>query len=519
MKTSDPRRAGADAANADTPHADASRAHVPRADALSVDPARPYDDLDAIGEAGRAILAAAIRHLDVPADARVTTRERPETLERLFDPPPASGRPLNELLERLSGNIADESIRLAHPMYMGHQVCPPLPVAALADSLVSMLNQSQAVWEMSPATSVLESKLIRWFAGLAGFGEGAGGSFVSGGSAGNLTALLAARASRFPDAWTRGNPAGLAIVTGEQSHYSVERAAGVMGLGTDAVVSVGTTQAGQTDPEAVAAALDRLAAAGRPVLAVCATSGSTPTGAFDDLPALAEICRRHGVWLHVDGAHGASALLSRTHRHRLDGLELADSLAWDAHKMMFQPLSSAVVLVRERRHLERAFQQNAPYLFHPGQDSGQDEAAPIDSGTWTLQCSRRADALRLWLALEYYGTDLLGALFDHTVALAGELHERLATAPDFQALHEPHANIVCFKYLPENTRNGMADNHALDRFQDEIRERYNTSGQGWITATTLNGRRVLRVTLINPRTKSEHLDQLLEGIRQVDEGR
>lgn len=494
-------------------------------------PTRHYDDLSAIGEAGRILLEASLRHLDVTDDEPVTTLERPGTLTEPFSMPPTTGRPIEEVLERVRAHVSEESIRLAHPMYMGHQVCPPLPIAALADALVSILNQSQAVWEMSPVTSLLEARLIRWFASVAGFGETANGSFVSGGSAGNLTALLAARASRFPDAWKHGNPRGLAIITGQQSHYSIERAAGVMGLGTDAVVAVPTTRAGQTDPAGVAEAIERLKAEGRPILAVAATAGSTPTGAYDDLEPIAELCHEHGVWLHVDGAHGASALLSSAARHRLAGLERADSLTWDAHKMMYQPLSSAVVLVRERRHLERAFQQDAPYLFHPGEvDEG-----PIDSGTWTLQCSRRADALRLWITLEHYGTEALGELFDHTVTLAGAMHKRLVAAPDFEALHEPHANIVCFRYLPNNTltgvdqgagsttpnaesaapdRDGALDDDALDRLQDRIRERYNASGRGWITATTLNGRRVLRVTLINPRTTPEHLDRLLEGLRQ-----
>ncbi|HEX7051586.1 MAG TPA: pyridoxal-dependent decarboxylase [Longimicrobiales bacterium] len=466
-----------------------------------------YDDFDAIRAAGYALVEEAVHHLEGPFDGPVTTLRRPAELAAAFAAaPPAAGRPLDAVLARVRADIARESMRHAHPMYMGHQVCPPLPVAALADALVSMLNQSQAVWDMSPAGTLLEARLIDWFADLAGFGAGAGGSFVSGGSAGNLTALLAARATRFPDAWRRGNPPGLALLTGQQAHYSIARAAGILGLGADAVVAVPTTPAGATDPRAVAEALDALAAEGRPVLAVAATAGSTPTGAYDDLPALADICQTHGVWLHVDGAHGASALISTRERHRMRGVERADSLAWDPHKMMFQPLSSAVVLVRDRRTLQRAFQQDAPYLFH-----GQEDAdAPVDPGAWTLQCSRRADALRLWIALEYYGTDALAALLEHTVDLARALHERLETAPDFEALHAPESNIVCFRYRPA----GVPESE-LDALQDRVRARYIAEGRGWIAATTLDGRRVLRVTLINPRTEARHLDAMIAGVREV----
>lgn len=472
---------------------------------------RHYDDLESIRAAGAALLDEAIRLLEPPAPgAAVTTRARPSELARaLASPPPTAGRLLAEVIARLRAHVADESIRLAHPMYMGHQVCPPLPVAALADAVVSMLNQSLAVWEMSPAGSTLERALIRWFASLAGFGDDAEGSFVSGGSAGNLTGLLAARAARFPDAWSRGNPRGLAVVTGRQSHYSIARAVGTMGLGTDAVVAVPTTPEGTTDPRAVADALDALEAQDRPVLAVVGTAGSTPTGAFDDLVALADVCKARDVWFHVDGAHGASALLSPRARHLVRGIERADSMSWDPHKMMFQPLSTAVVLVRERRHLERTFQQDAPYLFH----AGEGDDPPIDAGAWTFQCSRRADSIRLWVALEYYGTDAIAQLFDHTLDLARALHERLVAAPDFEPMHRPHSNILCFRYHPAGL-----DDLSLDRLQDRLRARYNASGRGWITATTLEGRRVLRVTLINPRTEIEHLDRLIEGLREEAKG-
>jgi len=242
---------------------------------------------------------------------------------------------------------------------------------------------------MSPAATLVELGVVRWATGLVGWDAEAGGSFVSGGSAANLAALLAARARRFPAAWREGMPGGAAIVTGKQAHYSVARAAGILGMGADAVIAVDTTPQGATDPRALAAALEALEGEGREVVAVVATAGSTATGSFDDLPAIAALCRPRGIWLHVDGAHGASALLSAGTRHRLRGLELADSLAWDPHKMMFMPLSTAMVLARRRRDLERAFQQDAPYLFH----APLCDDAPPDTGAWTLQCSRRADAL------------------------------------------------------------------------------------------------------------------------------
>ncbi|HEX9106293.1 MAG TPA: pyridoxal-dependent decarboxylase, partial [Longimicrobiales bacterium] len=373
---------------------------------------REYDDIEALRAAGHTLVDEAIRHLDRPLDAPVETLKTAAELGAAFGPPPAEGRPWRDVLAQLRESVVEESNRLAHPMYMGQQVCPPLPLPALADALVSMLNQSQAVFEMSPAGTMLEHELIRWFARLAFGDDGAGdalGSFVSGGSAGNMTGLLAARARAFPDAWAQGAPAGTVIITGAQAHYSVARAGGILGLGASNVIAAPTDPRHATDARALARALRGAIAEGRPVLAVVATSGSTATGSFDDLEDIGDACAEHGVWLHVDGAHGASALLSEKHRWRVRGLERADSLAWDPHKMMFQPLSTALVLVKEQRWLRAAFQQEAPYLFHAGKGT----QPPPDMGSYTFQCSRRSDAVRLWLALEHYGTRRLGELYDH----------------------------------------------------------------------------------------------------------
>ncbi len=469
-----------------------------------------YDDFEELRAAGYALVDEAIRYLDRPADSPVETLKTAAELAEAFGPPPAAGRPWREVLAALRASVVEESNRLAHPMYMGQQVCPPLPLPALADSLVSMLNQSQAVWEMSPAGTMLEHELLRWFARLA-WGEGATsgdalGSFVSGGSAGNLTALLAARARAFPDAWSKGAPAGTVLITGAQAHYSVARAGGILGLGADNVIAVPTNERHATDARALAEALRAARTAGRPVLAVVATSGSTATGSFDELEPIADACREHGVWLHVDAAHGASALLSPTQRGRLVGLERADSLAWDPHKMMFQPLSTAVVLVKEQRWLRAAFQQEAPYLFHARAGA----QAPPDMGSYTFQCSRRSDAIRLWVALEHYGTRRFGELYDHCCSLATHLHERLRASADFEPAHEPESNILCFRWTPA----GLHDPDRLNALQDRLRGGFVAAGRGYLVTTTLlDGRRVLRVTLINPRTTTGHVDRMIEGLR------
>lgn len=466
-----------------------------------------------IREFGHALIERMARYLENVEAGPVSTARGPSEITRDFAAPvPWEGAGAAEVWAEVWERVAGEAIRLHHPMYLGHQVAPPLPHAILADAMVSLLNQSLAVWEMSPTGTPVEQQVVRWMIELLGYPETADGTLVSGGSVANLTGLLAAREARFPGAWEHGvarSEAGRAVVlvTG-QAHYSVERAAGLMGLGSDAVRAV-PERDGTMDVDALERMLRDAEAEGRPVLAVVATAASTATGAFDDLAAIADVTERAGVWLHVDGAHGASFLCSPRLRGRLRGIERADSVAWDPHKMMFMPISTGAILVRDRRHLDAAFRQSAPYLFHPRDG----ETRSCDLGQRTLQCSRRFDALKLWICLRIHGVEHFGRLQEQTVENAAALHRLLEEVDDFEPMHVPESNILCFRHLPAWIRDRAPE--EIDAFQTRVRERYNASGNGWITATVLGGRRVLRVTMINPHTRREHLVRLLEGVREA----
>ena len=428
-------------------------------------------------------------------------------LARRFDEPlPLAGRPLEEVLERLRTEVVAGSNRLCHPRSMGHQVSAPLPAAVWTESLIAALNQSGAVLEMSPAGTVVENRVVRWMCDLAGFGAGAGGTFTSGGTEATFTALLAARAAALPNAWKEGVGAEPPVVLhGEHAHYAVARAVGALGLGTDAAVAIPSTGF-RMDVAALESELDRQARRGRRVLAVVATAGSTATGSFDDLDAVGRLCDERDLWLHVDGAHGASALLSSTHRGRLRGIERARSLAWDPHKMMLMPLAAGVVLVRNERDLDAAFAQRAPYLFH----GAEGERSP-DQGKRSFQCSRRLDALKVWVALQRYGAGGLGALYDHLCATARALHAAIGRREAFEALHEPEANILCFRWMGDGSTTG----ERLDALNLRLREAFNRSGEGWITTTVLGGKRVLRVTVMNPRTTWDDLERVLDGLERT----
>ena len=465
---------------------------------------------DALPDVARAFTDIAAQYFADSRDpsSRASTQHGPATLAERFDEPaPRAGVPLDDILSRIRTQVVPDSNHLYHPRYAGHQMAGPLPAAVWTECITAALNQSVAVWEMSPVATIIEHRVIAWMCELAGFAPGSGGTLTSGGTEATFTSLLAARNAAIPDAWTNGvgeNPP--VLVCGEHTHYAATRAAAQLGLGMKNVISV-RSQNFKLDPGALAAKLRALLSAGRRVMAVVATAGSTATGSFDDLETVAALCDEYGLWMHVDAAHGGSALLSAKHRSRLRGIARARSIVWDPHKLMLVPVPSSVVLVRDERDLDAAFSQRAPYLFH---DPNGERV--WDQGTRSFMCTRRAEVLKLWVALQRYGIDGLAELHDYFCALARFMWEEIAERDDFEALHEPESNILCFRYLPKTQNGRVLDDAAVDEINRELRERYNRSGEGWITATNLGGRRVLRVTILNPRTTTADVRDILDGL-------
>lgn len=463
-------------------------------------------DADRTREAGALFVEAVVRYYqetgrgDGPVSATAGHAAPWATFDETM---PVEGRSLAEIVGRIEQEFLAGANRLAHPMYMGHQVAAPLPAAVWTEAVIAALNNSVAVAEMSPTGTAVEQRVIRWMCDLAGFGADAGGTLTSGGLEATHTALLAARAALEPEAWRHGLTGTAPLVLcGEHAHYAIARAGGELGLGTDNVRAVPSLD-WKMDPLALTDMLDAAQAEQRRVMAVVATAGHTATGSFDDLDAIGTICEDRGLWFHVDGAHGASALFSTTHGRRLRGIARARTVAWDPHKMMLVPLAAGALIARDERDLTAAFAQRAPYLFH-----GADGARSADQGTRSFMCSRRVDALKVWVTLQRYGVAGLGAVYDHLCSLATALHGMLGARTDFVSLHVPESNILCFRWLPAD----VVDEPTLDWLNQRVRERYNASGRGWITSTVLDGRRVLRVTLMNPRTQESHLVELLDGL-------
>jgi L-2,4-diaminobutyrate decarboxylase len=423
------------------------------------------------------------------------------------------------------GTIADGVARLAretlargqnlhHPHYVGHQVPASVPLAALFDLVGSVTNQVMAIYEMGPWATAVERAVIAAVGERLGFSPGAfAGLVTSGGSLANLTALLTARNVALNDAWSgglagRSDSQAPVLVANADSHYCVARAAGVLGIGTRQIVRAAIDGRRRMDPQWLDEALRDLRARGVPIIAAVAAAGATPTGACDPLAELAQVCRRHGVWLHVDAAHGGGFAFSSRHRHLVAGIEQCDSVVCDAHKMMFMPALCAMVFYRDRQHRLATFHQDAPYLFDPAAP----HLAEYDCGAVTMECTKRAAAFGLWGIWSIFGPQLFADMIDITFDLAQRFHEMLDAAVDFEALHEPQSNIVAFRYLPRELSDAPAE--RVDALQARLRRAVVESGQFYLTQTRLDGRCVLRTTFINPLTTADDLAALLGCLRE-----
>jgi L-2,4-diaminobutyrate decarboxylase len=431
---------------------------------------------------------------------------------------PEDGRSFSrdDLAEHFAGLVQvmlQRGLNLHDPRYIGHQVPAPVPLGGLFDAVGSVTNQVMAIYEMGPFATAVEQAMIAEMGAALGWEPGSfSGAVTHGGSLANLTGLLTARNVALGGAWEEGlaarGGAAPVLLAHAETHYSVARAAGILGIGSHHVVRVGLDDRGRMDPARLEEELTRVEAEGRPVVAVVACACATPTGAFDPLHEIADVCARHKVWLHVDAAHGGAAVLSDRHRHLVAGLERADSVVWDAHKMLFVPGLCAFVLYRDRDYRFEAFRQDAPYLFDPAAPG----LAEYDSGMKTVECTKRAAAFGLWGVWSLFGRQLFADMVDVTFALGRTFYEKLQAAEDFEPLHDPQCNIVVFRHVPAGLRGAPAE--RIGDFQLELRRRIIESGDFYIVPFKRDGIGALRVTIINPLTTSEHLDQLMDALRR-----
>lgn len=438
------------------------------------------------------------------ADPAENTRMAEELLQQGSD-----GQSTPQRFQSLVEKALSAGQNLQHPRYIGHQVPASVPLAALFDAVGSVTNQVMAIYEMGPWATAVECALVNALCGKIGWQPNvAGGLLTSGGSLANLTALLTARNVRLPGCWESGVPDNAVLVTHPDAHYSISRSGGILGLGTQQVHRAALTPGRRIDPQQLDTQLQSLQAEDRTIVAVIACACATPIGAFDDLQTIATVCEKHDVWLHVDAAHGGSALMSRRHRSKLNGIDRADSVVWDAHKMLFTPALCAAVLYKDRSHRFETFRQDAPYLFDPSNPG----LADYDSGVSTVECTKRALGFGLWGIWSLLGEELFEQMVDRTFERGHQLWQLLCEADDFEALHEPECNIVAFRYLPPEIAAAPVD--VQDRFQFDLRTRLIQSGDFYIVQAKLNDRSALRACVMNPLTTEEDLRELLHALRR-----
>ena len=410
--------------------------------------------------------------------------------------------------------VLTESLHLHSPYYVGHQVNPPAPVTALGDLLNGVINGSTAIFEMGRTGSVMERLVIDTFARLLGLDDTTSGFLTNGGTLANLTALLAARAARWPqgDPWQDGQgDMRPCVLVNEQAHYCIDRAVRIMGWGEAGIVNLPADDHFRVKTDGIGQAIAEAKARGLTPIAIVGSACTTSTGSFDDLTALADAAATHDLWFHVDGAHGAPVRLDPERQHLLAGLERADSLIMDFHKMMMCPGLTTGVFFRRGSDAYRTFHQKADYLL--SFDTDTDDW--YNFGRRTFECTKNMMSLRVFTLLATYGEEVFRDYVVRVNDLGQYFANELSARPDFELALPPDCNIVCFRYRPTHP---VQSAEQLDHLNAMIRAQVVRETDFYLVQTKLRGRTYLRCTFTNPLTEEGTLKELLKTIVAVGEG-
>ncbi|MER8182192.1 aspartate aminotransferase family protein [Kitasatospora sp. NPDC094015] len=417
--------------------------------------------------------------------------------------------PEGDALLRLAVHLAQGSADPADPACAAHLHCPPLAVAVAADLAVAALNPSQDSWDQAPAATAFETGLLAELAALVGFPAGAAGVVTSGGTESNLLGLMLARDRTLGgEVEVNGLPAGVrpVIVASLAAHFSVQRAAALLGLGERAVLAVPVDRELRMDPAALADTLAGAARAGLTPVAVVATAGTTDTGAVDPLHRAADLAARYGARLHVDAAYGGGALLSDRLAPLLDGIARADSVSLDWHKLGWQPAAAGVFLARDAESYA-SLARRAVYL-NPADD--EQAGYPSLLGR-SLRTTRRPDGFKMAVTLRTLGREGLGRLVDACHDLARATAAAVRAEPALELHCEPILTTVVFRFLP-----GGDDPAVADRVNAELRRTLLREGRAVIGRTELPGtgpgRVRLKLTLLNPHATVADTARLLAEV-------
>jgi aromatic-L-amino-acid/L-tryptophan decarboxylase len=467
---------------------------------------------DPLGLSPEAMRALGYRTVDMLVEQLAGVRDGPALLraspaqmhERL-PAPPDKPRSFEALVRELERDVLPYMSRCDHPGYFAFiPACGTFP-AALGDFIASALNIYAGSWMEAAGPSRLELLVLEAFKQWIGYPAAASGVLVSGGSAANMTALACAREVLARHAGAAGESEGgvergVAYVS-DQAHSSIARAARALGMRPNQLRVLPSDSRHRMRVDALAGAMAADVSRGRTPFFVAASAGSTNTGAIDPLPEIAAICEEAGAWLHIDAAYGGFAALTERGAGWLAGIERADSVTLDPHKWLYQPFECGCVLVRDGKRLRAAFEVVPDYLKDAEAHAG--EVNFSDLGFQLTRCSR---ALKVWLSLSYFGVDAFRAAIDRCLDLALRAERLIGEHPELELLSPAQLGIVCFRRrFP-----GVEQEWQSARLNAALVGRFEQSGLGLVSSTTLDGRYAIRLCILNHTTTEADVERTID---------
>jgi aromatic-L-amino-acid decarboxylase len=464
-----------------------------------------------IRRVGHRVVDLIAEHLSTLAQ-RPVFRPLPEDLAREYveDGPPLEGAEPMAILDEFAARIEPYPFGNGHPRFYGWVNSPPAVIGIFAEALAAAMNPSCAGG--NHAAIYVERLVLNWFKSMLGFPHESMGLLVSGGSMATLTALAVARHAKaganVRARGVQGRTSPLTVYAGDEGHSCVRKAVELLGIGSDYLRIIPSDAHFRMRVPDLEAAIERDLRDHAQPIAVVASAGTVNSGAIDPLDALAAVCRRYGLWLHVDGAYGAPAILTERYREALAPIALADSVAVDPHKWMYVPVEAGLVLVRDAAVMRDAFSLIPPYLRTDGSPAGV--GGPPWFSEFGFQQTRGFRALKVWMALKHHGLRGYAEAIERDIALAEHLAAKVETTPTLELSAPPGLSIVCFRYAPAPLR---GDDRRLDAINKAVLEEIQLGGEAFLSSTTLAGRFVLRACIVNPRASPEDLDALVDLVQ------
>jgi aromatic-L-amino-acid decarboxylase len=447
---------------------------------------------------GEAALHKVVEHIaSLPQQQRSDLNDRLEVVRALREPLPEHGTPFEELMDFVMKRVIPKSINTAHPAYLGYIPGGGLYPSAVAEFIAAATNRYAGAWFGAPAAARLENNVVEWFAQMMGYPATTRGILTSGGSLANFSAVVTARRHLLGDDLARGT-----MYMSTQTHHCVIKAAILAGLPEKNVRLIEPDENYRVRPEAVEKAVRDDFAKGLKPFLIVGNAGTTNTGAVDPLPALAEICRQHQLWFHVDGAYGAFFRLCEEGKRRLIGIEGSDSLVLDPHKGLFLPYGVGCLLVKEGELLRKAHMVSADYL--------QDHSTPegeVNAAEHSPELSRPFRGLQVWLPLRLYGVKAFAENLSEKLRLTKYLHEKFLAEPNFECMSAPELSVITFRYRP--VRGDIND------FNKKLLAKLVESGKLFLSSTILRGRFIIRVCILSFRTHQHEVDEAFAIIKEM----